>query len=77
MYEIPVLREQLDHVAEERHHRQACSLPLKPSSACVRFSFRSSPPSVVGITSFLWQASIIHCRCRRLPIMYDFSVFVR
>ena len=34
-------------------------------------------PSVVGITSFLRQAAIIHCRCRRLPIMYDFSVFVR
>ena len=27
--------------------------------------------------SFLWQASIIHCRWRRLPTMYDFSVFVR
>ena len=30
-----------------------CSLPLKPSKACVRFNFRSRPPSVVGIISCL------------------------
>ena len=29
-----------------------CSLPLKPSIAWVRSSFRSMPPSVVGIISF-------------------------
>ena len=77
MYEIPVRANSSTTSANSGTTGRLCSLPLKPSMACVRFSFRSRPPSVVGITSFLRQASIIHCRCRRLPIMYDFRVLVR
>ena len=61
MYEIPVLANSSTTSAKSGTTGRLCSLPLKPSSACVRFSFRSRPPSVVGMTSFFRQASIIHC----------------
>src|SRR5256886_12609433 len=44
-----------------------CSLPWKPSMTCVRLSFRSSAPSVVGIMPSSFEACTMNWRCLRLP----------